>query len=448
MRIKLIAPQMSLRPMDSEYKRRMSPSLSLLTIAALTPPEHTVTIADENTGLLSRNDTPDLVGITVNVDTSSRAYAISRRYQALGIPVILGGIHVSANPDEALQHADAVCIGEAEPVWGRVLADVQAGCLQSRYSTEVPIDAGRIPEPRWDLLDTRRYLYTNIVCATRGCPYKCAFCYNSCDYVHHTHRARPVEHVIREIERLGTKQVMFIDDNLIGNIGYAWELVRALDSLGVCWHAAVSANIGEHLDLLDAMRASGCKSLFIGFESINGNALQSARKHQNHTIRYERTIREIHRRGMMVDASLVFGFDEDGPDVFDWTLEWLVVNKIETMTAHILTPYPGTRLYKRMLAEDRIDDFDWSHYNTAHVVFRPKHMSKDELYAGYLRMYDEFYSFKNILKRMPEQAAVRIPYFLFNFGYRKFGKFTSKVAGSGGMNVIGRVARRLSYGIG
>lgn len=447
MRIKLIAPRMSLRPMDSEYKRVLSPSLALLTVAALTPAGHDVTIADENAQELNLGDAPDLVGITVNVDTSARAYAIAARYRERGVPVVVGGIHVSANPDEALAHADAVCIGEAENQWARILSDAAAGRLQRQYRCAEPADLTQVPLPRRDLIDQSRYLYTNIVCASRGCPFACEFCYNSCDYVHHRYRTRPIAHVIEEIHRLGTKQVLFIDDNFIGNVNWTREFLRAIRPLGLKWHAAVSTNVGLHPDLLDEMQATGCQSLFIGFESINQASVAGASKYQNHVDTYEELIGAIHARGIMVNASLVFGFDHDTPDVFPDTLDWLVRNRVETMTAHILTPYPGTKLYQRLKREGRIVDEDWRHYNTAHVVYTPRHMTREELYAGYLWMYDRFYALENILRRMPEDRGQWLPYLLFNLGYRKYGKVTSQVARWGLMNALGRVARRIAYGI-
>lgn len=447
MKIKLISPRMSLRPMDSEYKRRMSPSLSLLTVAALTGPEHEVSLADENAAEWIPNDPTDLAGITINVDTSLRGYQIADHYRKRGIPVIMGGIHASANPDEALEHCDAVCIGDAEGNWPRILSDLQAGTLQSKYYQAAAPDLSATPPPRWNLLDPSGYLYTNIVAASRGCPFRCAFCYNSCPYVH-VHRNRPIKKVLEEIERLETRHIMFIDDNFIGNPQWTRRFIDAIRPLGLTWNAAVSANIISHLDLLDAMRASGCQSLFIGFETVNQASLDSVFKHQNRRHSFDRLVHEIHSRGIMINASLVFGLDHDGPDIFQTTLDWLVASRIETMTGHILTPYPGTALFKRMEEEGRIIDRDWSHYNTAHVVYQPRKMSRRELYQGYLWIYRRFYSLRNILKRQPLEPGQRLPYFLFNFGYRKFGKFTSALAGLGFMNGLGRLARRLAYGIG
>ncbi len=447
MRVKLISPRMSLRPMDSELKRRMSPSIALLTVAALTPAEHQVYIEDENVRALDLQDHPDLVGITVNVDTSTRAYAIAASYRQRGIPVVMGGIHPSANPEEAAQHADAVCVGEAEELWGKILVDVSAGHLQPIYRNAGPVDMAVTPAPRWDVLDCSPYLYTNIVYTGRGCPFRCDFCYNSSDYVRSGCRNRPIENIVREIQSLGTRHIMFIDDNLIGNIAWTRNFLQAIRPLGLKWNAAVSTNVGAYPGLLDAMKESGCQSLFIGFETINQESVRSVRKQQNHVSHYEELIREIHARGIMINASLVFGFDHDRPDVFQNTLDWLVKNKLETMTAHILTPYPGTVLYRRLKQEGRICDFDRSHYNTAHVVFQPQQLSAEQLYRGYLWIYRQFYSWKNIGRRMPASREQRLPFLLFNLGYRKYGRFTSWMAHNGLMHSLGRLARRLAYGV-
>jgi radical SAM superfamily enzyme YgiQ (UPF0313 family) len=447
MQIKLIQPKMSLRPMDSEFKRLISPSLSLLVLAALTPKEHSIIIEDENANPLHLEDSPDLVGITVNVDTSNRAYQIAEYYRKKKVPVILGGIHVSANPEEALQFADSLCIGEAENVWDEILSDGSKGQLKPKYYSTTIADPSKIPTPRWSLTPSRKYLYTNIVVASRGCPFKCEFCYNSCEYLHHQYRNRPIAHVVEEIKELRTKHVMFIDDNLIGNIPWIRAFLKEITPLGLKWNAAVSANILNHLDVLDQMQESGCQSLFIGFESINERSIQSVQKLQNKRENYERLIDELHKRGIMVNASLVFGFDHDSPQVFQNTLDWLVKNKVETMTAHILTPYPGTVLYQKFFAEGRITDFDLSHYNTANVVFTPKQMTEEELLRGYLWIYKEFYSFKNIYRRIPDHPKQKVPYLLFSLIYRKFGKVISKFARLGFMDTLGRLARKLSYNI-
>ncbi len=434
--------------MDSQYKRLLSPSLALLTLAALTPSAHVVWIEDENSGGLTLDDAPEVVGITVNVDTSTRAYEIARHYREKGVMVVLGGIHPSANPQEALQHADVVCIGEAEELWESILADFAGGRLQTLYQNDSPVDLKKIPVPSWASLDASKYLYTNIVYTSRGCPFTCEFCYNSCEYMCSPYRNRPIENIIEEINLLNTKHVMFIDDNFIGNPAWTRTFIRSITPLGLTWNAAVSANIVAHPDLLDEMKASGCRSLFIGFETINKDSVASVKKHQSNVALYEKLVHELHRRGIMINASIVFGFDHDSKHVFKDTLDWLVRNKVESVTTHILTPYPGTGLYDRFNDEQRIIDYNWASYNTAHVVFQPMHMTPDELYGGYLWLYKELYTIKNIIKRLPDDKRQWASYLLFNLVYRKFGRATSKLTLFTSMNSIGRIARRLSYGIG
>lgn len=449
LKIKLISPKMSLRPMDSEFKRRMSPSLALVTIATLTPEPHSVCIEDENLKPVNYNDHPDLVGIAVNVDTAYRAFEISSKYRKKGIPVIFGGIHASSDPDHVAPYCDSVCIGEAENTWSEILEDVANNRLKKRYLNKEITEMKLYPRPDWNFISQKEYLYHNIIVTSRGCPFKCDFCYNSCDYIKNPYRNRPVENVIDEIVKHRMKEVFFIDDNLIGNMNWIMAFLNELKKLDIIWHGAVSTNLVHFPELIDLMAESGCRSLFIGFESINSQSVRSVGKRQNIIREYERLIGELHSRGIMVNASLVFGFDYDTIFTFSETLNWLVANKIETMTAHILTPYPGTVLYKKLLSENRIIDFNLRNYNTSNVVFKPKLISPIELRAGYLWIYEQFYSIKNILKRKPDHRELVIPYFLFNLGYRKFGKFTSLVADKLGlMSQVAKIAGKLSYGIG
>lgn len=445
MNIKLIAPRSTTRPMDSAWKTRMSPPLSLLVLAALTPCEHSVTVADENVERVSWRDAPDLVGITVKVDTLDRARAIAREYRLRGIPVVMGGIHPTVCPEDCTPHADAVVIGEAEELWPLLLRDLTRGSLQPVYRSVRPADPASIPVPRWDLLKANRYLFTNTVTIGRGCPWRCDFCYNSSDNIPAGYRMKPIGHILAEIATLDSPHVMFIDDNFIGDLAGARRLVMELGRRGITWHAAVSAEIGLHEELLDRMAESGCKSLFIGFESVNQSSLLRCHKVQNRVADYERTLARLHSRGIMVNASLVFGFDEDDASVFPSTLEWLIRNRAATMTAHILTPYPGTRLHRQLEKEGRIIDRDLRHYNTAHVVFQPRRMSPAELAEGYRWMYRQFYSWKSIYARWPAQREQVIAYLEFALLYRKFGKVTSILGRTLGMRRLAKAAKWLAY---
>lgn len=445
MEIKLISPKMSRRPMDTAFKTQMAPSLALLVLGALTPARHRVVMEDENVEKLNLNDHPDLVGITVKVDTAMRSYEIARGYRERGVPVILGGIHPTACPEENLAHADSIAVGEAEETWPQILADAERGKLQRVYRQSSPTDLSRSPIPDWRLIRGKNYLFTNTLVAGRGCPWRCDFCYSSSPNVAPGHRMKPVRQILREIESLGVNHVFFIDDNFIGDMGRCRELLFLMQGLGLTWHTAVSADIGSREDILDLMSASGCKSLFIGFETINQNNLVCSGKRQNKVEEYDRTIKKIHERGIMVNASMVFGFDSDGPEVFRDSLEWLVSRKLETMTCHILTPYPGTKFYKRLLAENRITDFDLNHYNTARAVFRPKLMSQRQLEEGYLSMYREFYSLPNILARLPKAKSQWTAFLMFNFFYRKLGPVFSLLGRMGLMSLLGRLGQIIAY---
>ncbi len=444
--IKLISPRSTMRVLDTALKTHMAPPLSLLVLGALTPREHRVTLEDENVERLRLDDRPDLVGITVKVDTAYRAYEISSRYRARGVPVVLGGIHPTVCPEETLPHADSVVIGEGEQVWPDILRDSRAGALRRVYRDGASTrDTYESPVPRWELLRGKNYLFTNTLVMSRGCPWRCSFCYGSSPNLPRGHRVKPVANVLEEIASLGMRHVFFIDDNFIGSPDGARALLSALIPMGLTWHTAVSADIGRYDDILDLMARSGCRSLFIGFETLDERNLLACGKPQNRIDEYARTIGKIHDRGMMVNASLVFGFDGDTVGTFGATLDWLVACKVETMTGHILTPFPGTPFYRRLCAEQRIIDSDLTHYNTSHAVFRPRGMTPDQLEEGFLWIYREFYSWRRIWERLPDAREQRTAYLLFNILYRKSGAAVSLLGRMGTMGMLARIARALSY---
>ncbi|WP_271812325.1 B12-binding domain-containing radical SAM protein [Clostridium beijerinckii] len=447
MKIKLIQPAMMPRPMDTKLKTRMSPSLALLTIANLTPKEHEVIIENENVENIDFDENVDLVAITVTVDVMNRAVEISKEFQKRGVKVISGGIHITADPEGAANSFDAIIIGMAERVWEKVLKDVENNSIKKIYYDMENIRGNEIVSPDYGMIDNKKYLYTNIISTSRGCPFKCDFCYNSCAKSIKTYINRPIEDVIKDIKVLKTKHIMFIDDNFIGNPKWTKELLKEIKPLKLKWNAAVTSNIVDMPELLDEMKEAGCQSLFIGFESINSKSIESVHKIQNSVSRYEKLVDEIHKRGIMINASFVFGLDEDDAEIFKSTLEWIVKNKIETVTSHIMTPYPGTKLYSSLLKENRIVDHNLSNYNTSHVVYKPKNMTAEELYDGYLWIYKEVYTLKNIIKRLPKSKKQWIPFLAFNLLYRKFGKLTELVCSIVSFEVIGRLSRWVAYRI-
>ncbi|ABR35169.1 B12-binding domain-containing radical SAM protein [Clostridium beijerinckii] len=447
MKIKLIQPAMLPRPMDTKLKTRMSPSLALLTIANLTPKEHEVIIENENVDKIDFDENVDLVAITVTVDVMNRAVEISKEFQNRGVKVIAGGIHITADSEGAVNRFDAIIIGMAERVWKKVLKDVENDSIKKIYYDMENINGNEIVSPDYSMIDNKKYLYTNIISTSRGCPFKCDFCYNSCTNSIKTYINRPIEDVIKDIKVLKTKHIMFIDDNFIGNPKWTKELLKEIKPLKLKWNAAVTSNIVDMPELLDEMKESGCQSLFIGFESINSKSIESVHKIQNSVSRYEKLVDEIHKRGIMINASFVFGLDEDDAEIFKSTLEWIVKNKIETVTSHIMTPYPGTKLYASLLKENRIVDHNLSNYNTSHVVYKPKNMTAEELYDGYLWIYKEVYTLKNIIKRLPKSKKQWIPFLAFNLLYRKFGRLTELVCNIVSFEVIGRFSRWVAYRI-
>lgn len=423
MYIKLIQPKMQKRPMDTDIKIHMAPPLGLLTIVNLLRDDHKVSLENENIQPICYDDHPDLVGISVTVDTLPRAIHIARRFRNQGIKVVAGGIHITTASHTIPKNCfDALCIGAAEGTWPQIIRDMQNGTLKPCYRCHKPLRSEEIVSPAYDFLRPSEYLYCNVVHTSRGCPFRCDFCYNSGNDQPYVNRR--IADIIRDIHAVRSKHIMFIDDNFAGNPKWTKQFLRAIIPLHIKWNAAVSINAAFDTELLDLMKQSGCQGLFIGFESIHPDSIRRVHKVQNHTHQYEKAIKAIHDRGIMINASFVFGLDGDTKDTFQDTLDWIVKHKIETVTSHILTPYPGTALYDRMLREHRILTHNLSRYNTAHVVFKPANMTPKELYHGYLQLYEQIYSLKNIARRLPDTLAQWPAYLMFNLLYRKYGAFT------------------------
>lgn len=379
------------RTRDFPVYERLIPTLTVPYLAGLTPPHWQVRFADDNYSEVDAADAPDLVGISVNTMSAHRAYALADSFRARGIPVVLGGWHVTFCPDEAAAHADAVVVGEADDVWGAVLADVERGALRPRYTSRNDTDLARYPRVRRDLLDGRRYFTQNLVQATRGCPYRCSFC--SVSTINPKYRRRPVADVAAEIRRLDGRTLFFIDDNLLIHRKYTRELFEALVPLRRRWVGEASIDLADDPELLDLAVASGMSGLLVGFESVVPGSIREMNKHRtNRAERYRQQIDALQSRGVGVLAMFTFGFDEDGPDVFERTLAFCEEADVFGASFGILTPFPGTPTFEKLAAAGRIRTRDWRLYDLQHQVFDLPGWAPGALEAGVRAIEKRYYS--------------------------------------------------------
>jgi radical SAM superfamily enzyme YgiQ (UPF0313 family) len=397
--------------------------LTLTTLAALTPPGIDVKITDENVEPIDFEEQVDLVGITGMVMHAKRAYEIAKRFRERGIPVVMGGPHASSCSVEAKEHVDSVVIGEAEPVWSNLINDLQEGRLKPFYKGETYPSLSGIPSPRLDLLRKEAYMTVNCVQTTRGCPHQCDFCHVT-HFFGKTYRCRPIDEVIREVERLSGAFTVFIDDNIAGNRQHAKELFERLKPLKKKWAGQASLTLTRDPELLKLAAESGCVSLFIGMESLSPENLKEMNKSFNRAHQYEEALRALHDHDIMVLAGFIFGLDHDDEGVFERTLRFCERNRIELPSFFVLTPLPGTPLFQRMESEGRLLHKDWSKYNGATVVFRPKLMTEETLQRGFNWLCKEGYSWGSIVRRVFHPQQRFFTRVLSNVAYRSIAQRT------------------------
>ena len=380
------------------------PQLSLHILASLTPADVETTIVDEEIREIDFSSEFDLVGISCMTATANRSYQLSERYRQKGSKVGLGGIHPTILPQEAIQHADAVVIGEAEGCWAKVIDDFKKGRLQKFYHVPEP-DLSTFPFPRRDFhIDKALFNCVGLV-TTRGCPYACDFC-SVTDFYGRKIRHRPVPMVIEDIKQSGSKTFLILDDNVAGHPEYSKELFEALIPLDIKWVGQSSISLAKDKEMLKLCRLSGCAALFFGLESVSPSSLLGMKKTLKSIKETEEAIKIIQDNGIAFHPSIVLGFDTDTKTIFDDTLEFLARTKLPTLALHVLTPYPGTRIYQRFKDQGRIISYDWSHYDHNTVVFQPKNMTPQELAEGHYYVQSEFYSFSSILRHLPSLLRV------------------------------------------
>jgi radical SAM superfamily enzyme YgiQ (UPF0313 family) len=421
-RIMLISPAGEVDRYRDGYRNkpiRYAP-ITLTLLASLAPDDCDVVIVDEKVDKLDTNFDCDLVGISTITGTAPRAYRIADLAREKGRTVVLGGIHPTLLPEEAAGHADAVAIGLAERSWPRLIQDFKRGKLEKFYCPDELQDIDGLPFPRRDLLKQPNcYVTYNTVQATRGCPHTCTFCVvpmcNKNEFF-----ARPVDEVIAEISTHTSPDLLFVDLNPIYDRDYAIELFTALIPLKKRWAAQVTTEIGRDTEMLNLFQQSGCKALFIGMESISQHSIKEMHKQDlNITELYTQLVNRLHDHGIALMGGFIFGFDSDDKDVFERTVEFCHKVNMDCPRYGILVPFPGTGLYQELDKQGRILNYDWSYYDSAHVVFRPWKMSEDELQEGFHWARRQTFSLWSIFKRSLSAFNTLKLVIPANFAYRR-----------------------------
>ncbi|MBI3183626.1 MAG: B12-binding domain-containing radical SAM protein [Myxococcales bacterium] len=416
----LLNPFYAKESRQSFGKHVLTPSLALTSIAGATPPGWTVRYWDENLlqGPPPAEPLPEVVGISVHLTFAARAYELAAWFRAMGCTVVLGGLHSLSCPEELQQHADAVAVGNGVDAWPRILRDIERGELRPRYVGEYGSYSDE-PPPDRSILPQSGFLTAASLIATRGCHNRCDFCYLATLQARPRYEMRRPEAVAQELAATGAPYAVFIDNNLGSSRRYLGELCRALAPLEKIWSAAVTLDVTDEPELVREMALAGCSGVFVGFESLEDENLRAAGKRGPKSEEFARRVEVFHRFGIQVNGSFVLGFDHDRPDCFERLANWIEEVRLECATFHILTPYPGTPLFGRLEEEGRILHREWSLYDTAHCVFRPRHLSPEELEAGHAWLYRRLFSLRSIWARRPAQPAAVPAYLAMSLLYKR-----------------------------
>lgn len=422
MKIALVTPRNSAKEDKSFYgyrffsefllsKRHFSYLLSIPVLASLTPAEHEVRVFDENIEEIDYDWGADLVGITVRTMFALRAYEIAGNFRKRGIKTVLGGIHPSMCPEEALEHCDTVVVGEAEGVWPTLLKDTQDGGLKRIYTNPGKVDLKSFGSPRRSALTEDKY-FADIVQTTKGCPFHCEFC-SVYAFDGNRIRHKTVEQVVQEIldlqgadTKVKKKSIFFADDNIIADRKFARGLFTALKPYKLNWSCQASINVSEDEEMLKLMKECGCGAILIGFESISEQNLTQMEKNVNLKLNYREAIRKVQSHGILVHSSFILGYDFEEQSAFDELVDFIEEMKLLMPLINILTPFPGTKLFTRLEKEGRILHRDWSRYDAKNVVFRPALLTSEELAEGYRKVIRSVYSFDAIYRKLSHYWSI------------------------------------------
>lgn len=424
MKVKLILPALAEAesPFWRPIKYSLFPPLGLATLAAFLAPDDDIDLQDQHVEQLNLDDTPDLVIIQVYITNAYRSYQIADLYRAKGCYVILGGLHVTSLPKEASKHADSIFLGPGEETFPQFLKDFKNKAPKKVYSSSIRT-LTKLPPIRRDLIKRHKYLVPNSIVVTRGCPHHCSFCYKDAFFQGgKSFYTQLVDDALAEIDRLPGKHLYFLDDHLLGNAKFASELFEGMKGMNRVFQGASTVDAILRGNLIEKAAEAGLRSLFVGFETFSPQNLKQSNKKQNLKKDYEAAVKRLHSLGIMINGSFVFGLDEDDKDVFKRTVDWGIQNAITTSTYHVLTPYPGTKLFKDMEQQNRIITKNWDLYDTRHVVYKTTNLSAKELKQGYHWAYKEFYKWSNIFEASfnHESHKHKLKHLLYSGGWKKF----------------------------
>ncbi len=389
------------RPLRIRKRKLMGAVMPYL--AALAPPGWDVTLVDDAVEEPDYNAPFDAVAITARMVTSLRAYEIADTFRGRKVPVLMGGPHATFYAEEMANHADAVCIGEAEEIFPLMLEDAAAGRLQQFYRRETAACLKGMPTPRWDLLNPRHYVFYRpvVIQQSRGCPYTCDFCAERRLNGDYGYRDRPAGEVVEEIRKSGSRHIFFAASQFVGHKKRTMELLEALIPLKIRWSALFSPRFGLDAEFLDLAQRSGLLHVNMGIESISQETLKTMHKEFNKSHSYTDMIGNLNKRNISFSFNFVFGADADDESIFPATLQFLQQHKVPAAYFNILVPLRGTPLYERMKAEDRIiDESNMERWPGAFCHIHPMKMSKEQLADQVRRLQRQFYSVRSMTQRL------------------------------------------------
>ncbi len=446
MKILFVSPERE-RKKEEAFLFKLS-FLNLPYVAAVTPPGVELKIVDEAFEKIPFEEKVDLVGITAQTPVAPRAYQIAEEFRKRGIPVVMGGVHASMLPQEALQHVDAVVVGEAEGVWPDLIEDLRRGQMRRIYVGSELADPSRLPLPRRDLLNEKFYFPLKLIETTRGCPHRCDFCGVS-KFFGYRYRNRPIGEIERELATLfqkgpvmspALKKILsvfskdlpyflkrrllyIIDSNVTGDKRFCLDLLSLLKEFDLLWYGHAPVSIAFDQKLLEAFARSGCIAINLGFESFSTKNLNTMGKGFNQPSRYAEAVEKIHDRGIGIMGTFIVGLDDDDPGVFQRIIDFCVESRLDWALAFIMAPYPGTDSFLRLEKEGRILCRDWEKYDSLNAVYQPLLMSVEELERGLRTIWKEVFATSSIYKRIVKRPWIHpLFYLVMNWQFHRLTK--------------------------